>query len=214
MKPCAWPVLSGSPRCRNVNSRSRSTRSERAAFTSAASFPSLIVTRSMLGHERSNSENLVLAANSATFIPALCSHEKTEPTACPAAFCTVLPLRSVFQVTPWPACVRSIRRPVTMLVWFGRVRVDSTWVRALSVDAPSEISRWKFGVPSVPSWRNAVGLSPSMEITRTRVSGADAPPGVPLRAGPGAGATSAATSAMAGTTRRTTTLRTYPRNVT
>ena len=51
---------------------------------------------------------------------------------------------------PVALCARSIRRPVTMLVWLGRVFVCSTWARALRVNAPSAISRWKAGVPRAP----------------------------------------------------------------
>ena len=57
--------------------------------------------------------------------------------------------RSSFQVTPCPPSAAAIRRPVTMLVWLGRVSVSSRSVRAFSVEAPRRISRCSVGVPSL-----------------------------------------------------------------
>ncbi len=125
------------------------------------------------GHDRVKSENFVLAANIALRSPTLASDENTEPTGWPAAACTVRGTnRSSFQVTPCPPAVLSTRRLVTMPVWLGSVRVSSTSLRALSVKAPSCISRWNVGVPASPSRSIASGLSPSTEIATTRVMSA------------------------------------------
>ncbi len=74
---------------------------------------------------------------------------------------------------PWPPDRASIRRPVSMLVWLGSVRVCSRTVRAFSVTAPSRI-RWKFGAPDAPSVRIALGFKPSTEMATTRLTGSSA----------------------------------------
>ena len=142
------------------------------------------------GQDRLKSENLVFAANSALSSPAARSEVNTEETGWPAAACTVRGTRrSSSQVTPCPPSARSTRRPVTMLVWLGSVTVISTSVRALSVDAPSAISRCSVGVPVAPSCVIAPEASPSTEITTTRVispaeaRAASAPGGVAAGAG-------------------------------
>src|SRR5688572_18550518 len=54
----------------------------------------------------------------------------------------------LFQVTPWPPRNRLTRTPVTMPVWFGRVTVFSTSVRALIVPAPCARRSARVGVVS------------------------------------------------------------------
>ena len=79
--------------------------------------------------------------------------------------------RSSFHVTAWPLRSFSMRRPVTMPVWLGRVSVCSTSARAFNVEAPWRMSRCSVGVPSRPSRVIAVGLRPSSEMTTTWWSG-------------------------------------------
>ena len=86
--------------------------------------------------------------------PAALTDVKTDSMRFPAAACTVEGRRrSSFQVTPWPPVEAAMRRPVTIPVWLGSVIVSSCSVRALSVEAPSAMSSWRFGVPSTPSLR-------------------------------------------------------------
>ena len=109
-----------------------------------------------------------MPVNSAVVPPARCTRAKTEPTFSPAAWWTVVPGSSVFQVTPCPPRSASMRRPVTMLVWSGRVSVCSTTVRASRVPAPSSRSRVKVGSSEASSSLSADERSPSTLITSTR----------------------------------------------
>ena len=96
------------------------------------------------GHSR----NLVLAAKRALDPPASCTAVKTDSTSCPAAAWTVLGRsRLSFQSTPWPPMAASIRRPVTIPVWLGKVTVISCSVRALRVAAPLSMKWKRFGIP-------------------------------------------------------------------
>ena len=95
----------------------------------------------MAGQERSKRPNFDFEANRALLRPARPTWLKTDETGCPAASCTVIHDRSVFQVTPWPWAERVIRRLVTIEVWLGRVTLCSYSLRASRVEAPPRISR-------------------------------------------------------------------------
>jgi len=140
-----------------------------------------------MGQERSKSSNFSLVVKSALSPPASSTMEKTEATSSStAARCTVVSGRSSFQVTPCPPASASMRRPVSIPVWLGRVTFFSWAVRALSVLAPSPISRCSVGARSAPSRRIAAVLSPSTEIASTR--GSAPPAGAATRAEAGTGA--------------------------
>ncbi len=138
MPPCSWPVRSGSETCRNVNVGASSMQvgagqgdqpllvlPDREAVDAARPGP-LEEAELRLGRERALSSRRRRARR-----------RRSTSTPCPAASCTVEPARSSSQVTPWPPFAASIRRPVIMLVWLGRVTVCSNSVRASSVPAPS-----------------------------------------------------------------------------
>ena len=120
------------------------------------------------GQLRFQRENLVLLAKRAVEPPAAVTWVKTDSTRCPAAAWTVAGRRrSSFQVTPWPPVAASMRRPVTIPVWLGRVMVSSCSVRALSVDAPESMRSCRWGVRAGPSLPRASVLSPSTEMATT-----------------------------------------------
>lgn len=64
----------------------------------------------------------------------------------------------------------STLRPVSIPVWLGRVTVSSWAVRALSVEAPSRMSRRRLGSSSAARSVSASGLSPSTELASTTAS--------------------------------------------
>ena len=124
------------------------------------------------GQLRFHRENLVLLAKRAVEPPAALTCVKTDSTRCPAAAWTVAGRRrSSFQVTPWPPVAASMRRPVTIPVWLGRVMVSSCSVRALSVDAPESMRSCRWGVRAGPSLPRASVLSPSTEMATTESIG-------------------------------------------
>ena len=151
MKPFAWPTTSGSDRCRRRKARVAPARSRLKARTSFWLSSTIVCASVASGHERSHRENLVLLAKKPAERPASSTTVKTDSTDSPAAAWTVPGRRrSSFHVTPWPPVVAWMRRPVTMPVWLGSVRVSSCSVRALSVLAPWSSSAYRCGAPDPP----------------------------------------------------------------
>ena len=174
MKPYSWPATSGSDRWTKRRARSwsrRSRRTERARQRVVELDAGGVDARAASCASRGRTS--VLLAKRAVEPPAALTCVKTDSTRCPAAAWTVAGRRrSSFQVTPWPPVAASMRRPVTMPVWLGRVMVSSCSVRALSVDAPESHEVGAGGACRAgPSLPRASVLSPSTEIATTESIG-------------------------------------------